>query len=70
MIDAVVGQQCVKGAIAKERAVVGQDTTAGNVDGAGDVTGNRIHGLDIAAETFRYARIEQRHTTRTGLLRR
>ncbi|COZ84854.1 Uncharacterised protein [Mycobacterium tuberculosis] len=45
-------------------------STAGNVDGAGDVTGNRIHGLDIAAETFRYARIEQRHTTRTGLLRR
>ncbi len=27
-----------------------QDTTAGNVDGVGDVTGNRIHG-EAAHET-------------------
>ncbi len=51
-----VGQQCVKGAIVKERAVVGQTLPLGNVDGAGDVgPATASTGLDIAAETFRYA---------------
>ncbi len=48
--DRVVGQ---------ERAVAGEHGAAGQVFGAGDVSGNRVDRLDVAAEAFRRAGVEQ-----------
>src|ERR1700722_2620325 len=58
--DAVAGQQLVQLVRTEKRAVVGERLSAGQVLRTGDVTGNPIDRLNVAAEAFRCARVEQR----------
>ena len=60
VVNPTFGEQADEGVGRQKRAVTGEHTADGQVFGAGDVSGDTIDRLDVTAEAFGCARVEQR----------